>query len=330
MANIVLTVAEARDGKLKKASLEAVSAGKALADQAGAECVVLLAGAGVSGLAGDLGRAGAARVVLVDSPDLATHSSDGMARIVAGQVKAIAPAAVLFAHTATGKDVAPRVSALLGTGLVSDATALHFEGGRYAATKPVFAGKAFVKCAGEKSPFMATLRPNAFAATQTGSEPKVEQAEAGVAASEFKARVKEVLKASAERVPLAEAKVIVSGGRGLKGPENVHLLEKLVEAFGPGVAALGASPAVVDAGWWPHREQVGETGKTVSPTLYIAVGISGAIQHLAGMSTSKYIVAINKDPEAPIFKLADYGIVGDALDVLPPLTEAIRKVTSEH
>jgi electron transfer flavoprotein alpha subunit len=284
----------------------------------------------VSGLTGELGRAGAARVVVVDAPDLATHSSDGLARVVAGQVKAIAPVAVLFAHTATGKDVAPRVSALLGTGLVSDVTAVQFEGGRFSATKPVFAGKAFVKCSGEKSPFMATLRPNAFAAVQTGGEPRVETADAGVPAAEFKARVKEVLKASAERVPLAEAKVIVSGGRGLKGPENFHLLEKLVEAFGPGVAALGASRAVVDAGWRPHREQVGQTGKTVSPTLYIAVGISGAIQHLAGMSTSKYIVAINKDPEAPIFKLADYGIVGDALDVLPPLTEAVRKVTSER
>jgi electron transfer flavoprotein alpha subunit len=237
---------------------------------------------------------------------------------------------VLFACTATGKDLAPRVAARFGVGLVSDCTALEWKGDHIEATRPVFAGKAFVRCRAAKPPFMATLRPNAFAMSDGGGAPEVISAEPGVARAEFQAIVKEVLAASTDRVPLQEAKVVVSGGRGMKGPENFNLIEELVAAFGPGVAAQGASRAVVDAGWRPHREQVGQTGKVVSPTLYFAIGISGAIQHLAGMSTSKYIVAINKDPEAQIFKLADYGIVGDAMEVVPALAAAVRQVVGEH
>jgi electron transfer flavoprotein alpha subunit len=331
MSKIILTVAEARDGKLKKASIEAVSAASRLAQGlGGAQVVALLAGAGVSELAAPLGVAGAAKVVLVDSPELGAWSSDGMARVIADRVKAINPDAVLFAHTATGRDVAPRVAALLGVGLVSDATGLSCDGGTLAATRPVYAGKAYIKCHAAAAPFCATLRPNAFPATADGKPPTVERAECSVKKADFKAVVKEVIAGSSGRVPLQEARVIISGGRGLKGPENFPLLEALVAAFGPGVAALGASRAVVDAGWRPHREQVGQTGKVVAPTLYIAVGISGAIQHLAGMSTSKYIVAINRDAEAPIFKIADYGIVGDALEVVPALTDAVKQAAGEH
>src|SRR5690606_8988470 len=200
------------------------------------------------------------------------------------------------------------LAGLLEAGMVSDATALHFEDGRYGATKPVYAGKAYLKSRASRTPFFVTLRPNAFE-PRPGAAAPVEDAAVSADPATFRAVVQEVVAAASDRVPLQEAKVIVSGGRGLKDPDGFKLIEDLAAAFGPGVATVGASRAVVDAGWRPHREQVGQTGKVVAPTLYIAVGISGAIQHLAGMRTSRTIVAINKDANAPIFKLADYGLV---------------------
>lgn len=321
MSNIVV-LAEARSGKIKKPTLEAVGAALGLAGQCNGRVLVLVVGADLDPAVEQLTSSGAASVIALGSPILANYSGDGYAKVIVGELAKHEPAVVLMPHTAMGRDLAPRVAAMLGAGMVSDATALHFEDGRFGATKPVYAGKAYRKYLANTSPFVATLRPNAFEAT-TGSGAEVLTVDPKISAADLKAIVLEVVQGASDRVPLQEAKVIVAGGRGLKGPEHFHLIEELAAAFGP-TAAVGASRAVVDAGWRPHREQIGQTGKVVSPQLYFAIGISGAIQHLAGMRTSRYIVAINKDANAPIFKLADYGIVGDAFEVVPALTAAIQ------
>jgi electron transfer flavoprotein alpha subunit len=232
---------------------------------------------------------------------------------------------VLFGASSLGKDLAPRVAALLGVGLASDCTALDASAGKLTARRPVMAGKAFEKLAFPLGPALATLRPKVFAAAtpEAGKTAAVEPLAFEWDANAPRAVVTGTSGASGGKADLTESEIIVSGGRGLKGPENFALVEALADALG---ATVGASRAVVDAGWRPHGDQVGQTGKTVSPKLYVAVGISGAIQHLAGMSSSRCIVAINKDADAPIFKIADYGVVGDLFEVVPALTEAIRKL----
>jgi electron transfer flavoprotein alpha subunit len=225
-----------------------------------------------------------------------------------------------------GKDLAPRVAARLGAGLAADCIAVAVEGGRLVATRPVFAGKAQQKVAFPGRPALLSLRPKVFpAAAGAGRTARVETLEIAWSPADARARVRSVEAAAGGSVDLTEAEIIVSGGRGLKGPEHFKVIEALAEALG---ATVGASRAVVDAGWRPHADQVGQTGKTVSPKLYVAIGISGAIQHLAGMSSSRCIVAINKDPEAPIFKIADYGIVGDLFEVVPALTEEVKKLNA--
>ena len=326
MSNNIIVIAEVRSGQLKKTSLEAVSAAADLKGQAGGEVAVIAIGDQLAGATEALQKSEADKVVAVESAALSNYSGDGFCRVVVEQLESLAPAAILMAHTAMGKDLMPRVAAAVKTGLVTDATALHFEDGKFGATKPVFAGKAYLKSMAESAPFMATLRPNNFE-TREGNCDATSAAQTTLSADDLKSVVAEVIESAGGRVPLQEAGVVVSGGRGLKGPEHFHLVEELAAAFGDG-AAVGASRAVVDAGWREHREQVGQTGKVVAPTLYIACGISGAIQHLAGMRTSRYIVAINKDPEAPIFKVADYGIVGDVFEVLPQLTEAVKKAVA--
>jgi len=328
MSNNIVVIAEARNGALKKPSLEAVSAAVDLSAQAGGEVIAVVLGHGIESAAAELQASGAQRVLAIESEALANYSGDGYACAVVEALSDLGASGVVMAHTAMGKDLAPRIAAQLGVGLISDATALHFEDGKYGATKPVYAGKAYVKSMAEKSPFMATVRPNNFEA-KTGGAAELSQASPSLDAAAIKAIVTEVVAGASDSVPLAEASVVVSGGRGLKEAEHFNLIEDLAAAFGPGVAAIGASRAVVDAGWRPHREQVGQTGKVVAPPLYIACGISGAIQHLAGMSTSKCIVAINKDPEAPIFKVADYGIVGDVFEVLPALTQAVKSAVAD-
>jgi electron transfer flavoprotein alpha subunit len=323
MSKNIVVIAEARGGKLKRPSLEAVATAAGLAARTGGQVIALLPGAGLSDASAALSDSGAHKVIVIEAPHLANYSGDGYCRAVLEALPECDAAAILMAHTAMGKDLAPRVAATLATGLVSDASALHFQDGVFGATKPVYAGKAYRRSEGVKAPFMATLRPNVFAADGSG-DATIETRTPTFDAGALKAVVTEIVASAGDRVPLQEAKVVVSGGRGLKAPEHFELIEKLAAAFGPGVAAVGASRAIVDAGWRPHREQVGQTGKVVSPTLYIACGISGAIQHLAGMSTSKCIVAINKDAEAPIFKVADYGIVGDVFEIVPALTEAVK------
>jgi len=277
-------------------------------------------GPGSETLAGELSAQGADRVRVFDDPALAAYATESYARALAQAIADTKPSVVLVPFTAMGKDLAPRVAARVGAGLASDCVALEVKDGRMVARRPMYAGKAYaaVEWAGE--PQMATLRPNVFPlGTQDASRP-VEVVRAKVDAS-ARARVTATTATAQGRLPLTEAQIIVSGGRGLKGPENFHLVESLADALG---AAVGASRAVVDAGWVDHQLQVGQTGRTVSPSLYVACGISGAIQHLAGMSSARCIVAINKDPDAPIFKIADYGVLGDLFEILPRLTEAAK------
>jgi electron transfer flavoprotein alpha subunit len=322
MSKIWLTFIEQREGKIKKASLEALTLAKNLASEAGGTVHAALIGKSIQGLCTEIAGYGATKVFLAESPDLELYSGDAYSKALAQAAKDSGAQIVLASHTAMGKDLLPRVASILEAGMVSDATQVELQGEDLVATKPVFAGKAYktIKVTGQ--PFCLTLRPNTLPPQK--SEGAGEPVTVEAPAKPFLDFVKEILAASTDKTPLQEASIVVAGGRGLKEPENWKLVEGLAEAFGPGIAAVGASRAVVDAGWRPHSEQVGQTGKVVSPTLYIALGISGAIQHLAGMSTSKFIVAVNKDPDAPIFKVANYGIVGDVMEVVPSLIEAVK------
>jgi len=317
---MILTFAEVRDGKLRRSALEAVSEARRLAGALSGPVRTVLVGNGVKALADELASYGSDQVVAFDDEALAAYATEPYARALAQAITEAKPAVVLVPYTALGKDMAPRVAARVGAGLASDCVSLSVKDGRLVARRPMYAGKAYATVAWAGEPQMATLRANVFAVGKADTSRKAEVLSATVDKA-ARARVTAV-KATAEgKVELTEAQVIVSGGRGLKGPEHFHLVQELGDAMG---AAVGASRAVVDAGWVDHQMQVGQTGKTVSPTLYIACGISGAIQHLAGMSSSKYIVAVNKDADAPIFKVANYGIVGDAFEVLPKLTEAAK------
>ena len=316
----ILAVVEQKHGKLRKAGREAVAAARQLADALGATVdAIIPARAGVE--TAGLGEAGADRVLVAAHDAFEHYSPDGYAATVAAQAKSGGYAAVVLAATAMGKDLAPRLAAQLDAAQAMDATALGTEGGKVTATRPVYAGKAIQTVVLDGAPVIVAVRPNTFQVTAAGKAGTVLQVAAQAGAG--RVTVVEVKEAEQGVLDVAEAAIVVSGGRGMKGPEHFHLIEGLARAFGN--AAVGASRAVVDAGWRPHGEQVGQTGKTVSPQLYVAVGISGAIQHLAGMRTAKVIVAINRDKDAPIFKLADYGIVGDAFEIVPKLTEEITK-----
>jgi electron transfer flavoprotein alpha subunit len=318
---MILTFAETRDGKLRRASLEAVSEARRLADAMGGPVGSVLVGSGVSGLAAELASYGADTVYALDAAALAHYATEVWAAALTQAIGEAKARTVLIPFTALGKDLAPRVAARLGTGLVSDCVAFTVKEARLVARRPMYAGKAYASVTWQGEPQLATLRANVFPLGTPDPSRKAALKALSVV-SGARAGVTETKSAAEGKLELTEAQIIVSGGRGLKGPENFHLVAELGEAFG---AAVGASRAVVDAGWVDHQLQVGQTGKTVSPTLYIACGISGAIQHLAGMSSSKYIVAINRDPDAPIFKVANYGIVGDVFEVLPRLTRAAKE-----
>jgi electron transfer flavoprotein alpha subunit len=318
----VLAFAEQRDNKFRKSSFETVQAARRIADTLGAEFVALVVGSGISELAKELGAYGAPRVLVVDDPQLAQHANAAYAHVIA-EISRNEGATILFLPASQmGKDLAPRIAVKLGAGLASDCTALNVKDGEIIATRPVYAGKALLDVKVTTPVKMFTLRPNVFTATATQGTCTVEKATVALQPEHFVTRVRDV-KVAVGRPDVTEANIIVSGGRGMKGPENWHLIENLADVLG---AAIGASRAVVDAGWRPHDEQVGQTGKTVSPTLYVACGISGAVQHLAGMSSSKCIVAINKDKDAPIFQVADYGIAGDVFEILPELTSELKKM----
>ncbi len=319
----VLAVVEQRDGALRKVSHEVVTGARRLADALGGEVhALIVAAAPVTG-ADELAGFGADRVVTATGDGFARYAPEGMAAIIAERARDGGYRAVVCAATATGKDLAPRVAAKLDVPLAADVTDVGMDGAAVVVTRPVYAGKANLRLSVTAAPAVVSLRPNVFTPVE---RPRAGTAETiAVSTAAGRVTVREVKAAAAGTLDVAEAPIVVSGGRGLKEPENFKLLEELAAAFG-GQAAVGASRAVVDAGWRAHGDQVGQTGKTVSPNLYFAVGVSGAIQHLAGMRTSKVIVAINKDKDAPIFKVADYGIVGDLFEVVPRLTEEIRRV----
>jgi electron transfer flavoprotein alpha subunit len=308
----ILVFVEHNAGQPRRASLECLAAAGAL----GAEVTAILTGAEASAAAATLGNHGAAKAICLTGAD--SYSPDATARDIAAVAGELGTKTFLSAATSNGKDLAPRVAMLLDSVLFSDCTALEGSADNPKGTRPWLAGKAIAHCTSSGPVFCATTRVNSFPVNETGGNAEVSERPAS---TDGLTVVTEISAKETGKLDVSEAPVIVSGGRGLKEPEGFKIIEDLAAAFGN--AAVGASRAVVDAGWRPHSEQVGQTGKVVSPGLYFAVGISGAIQHVAGMKTSGVIVAINKDAEAPIFKLADYGIVGDAFEILPVLTEAV-------
>jgi electron transfer flavoprotein alpha subunit len=323
----VLAIVEQREGKIRGVSSEVVSVAARLAQGlGGAAHAILVGGSGVSAGATEMGRFGAEKILVTEDDALRDYHPQGYAQVVTDAVREGGYGAVVFAATAQGKDLAPRVAALLDVPLASDVTDFRVEDGGIVAVRPIFSGKAFASLTFSASPAMLSIRPNVFQAQESAAGGGVEAFNPeGLDPSAWTVRVGEFQPSGGGSKDVAEASMVVTGGRGMKGPENWSLLEELRDALGED-AALGASRAVIDAGWRPHSEQVGQTGKTVAPKLYFALGISGAIQHLAGMRTSQTIVAVNKDRDAPIFQVADYGIVGDLFEVLPRITEEVRKL----
>jgi len=320
----ILVFVEQRDGVIRRASLEALSEARRLAGAAGVELTAVIVGEQVAGLAATLGKYGAAKVLLADEGRFSRYSPEGYSAAVGAAVERVQPVAVLMAASAMGRDLSGRLAARLNAGCLADVTKVWLEDGRVVAQRPVYSGKALATVdGGEGALVVVTLRPNVFAVEEVGGEAPVEPLVIGE--TPIRAVTREVIAAAGAELDVAEADIVVSGGRGLRAPENFSLVRELAGVLG---AAVGASRAVVDAGWIDHAHQVGQTGKVVSPSLYIACGISGAIQHMAGMSSSKVIVAINKDADAPIFKVADYGVVGDLFEVVPAMSEALRELKS--
>ena len=317
----ILVFAEQRDGQLKSYALEAVSEGRRLADASGGSLAVCLLGNGISGLAAQVGSHGADTVLTAESSELASYQPGAYAKLLAEALQVSGAEVVLLSSSVMGRELGALLAAKAGASLLSDVVGTTWDNGHLTVTRPVYAGKALLKVAARRSPVIVTLRPNVFAAVEQAGAGKVETLPVGLDAGAKAVQVTNTVMKASTRPELTEASIIVSGGRGMGGPENYTVIETLADTLGAGV---GASRAAVDAGWRPHSDQVGQTGKTVSPNLYIACGISGAIQHLAGMSSSKCIVAINTDPEAPIFKVADYGIVGDLFEVVPALNKAVK------
>ena len=323
MAKGVWIVAEQRDGALRKISFELASTARKLADQTGDEVGAILLGSGIESLAAELGKYGVDKVFVGDNAAMEPYITEAHAAVVAKVVKENDPAILLLGASVQGKDLSARVAAKLATGLATDCTDVKIDGGKLVAIRPMYAGKCFGEVVTSTTPQMASLRPNVFPVAENAKAGTVVKVDAVVDAASIKSKILEIQKDTSGKVDLTEAMVIVSGGRGMKGPEGYPILEELADVL---KGCVGASRAAVDAGWRPQKDQVGQTGKVVSPNLYIACGISGAIQHLAGMSSSKYIVAINKDAEAPIFTKADYGVVDDLFKVVPELTNACKKL----
>ena len=316
----ILVIAEHRGGKLKKGAFELIGA----STSSGNETHVALLGEGVDSLAGELGQYGAQKVHLALSPALKNYSAEAYVAVLEGLAKELKPDVILASHSPTGRDLMPRLAARLDAGLASDCIQISLQGGQVTARRPVYAGKATAEVeflgAGVR---LLTVRPNAIGIPQPDASKKAEIAAFQVNLSGLKTTVKDVVQGSGGRPDVTEAAIVISGGRSLKNAENFKILEDLADVVG---GAVGASRAAVDAGFRPHRDQVGQTGKVVSPSLYIACGVSGAIQHLAGMRTSKVIVAINTDPDAPIFQVADYGVVADLFTAVPLLTQELKKL----
>lgn len=325
---MILVYIEIREGKVKKSSLESLSEAKRRAAELNEEVAAVLVGHGVGNLAADVFRYGASKAYILENTLFAHYSSQGYAHALfslAGEVK---PSVIFFAASSLGKDLAPRLAAKMGVDLATDCIRTAVKDGKLEVTRPIFAGKALATLIFKSSPQIATLRPNIFPPVEPEEKSgEVIEKQVVIAEDLIQGKTVETLKEEGVELDVTEADIVISGGRGIKGAENFDLLRELSRILPH--SAVGASRSAVDSGWIDHQHQVGQTGKTVSPNLYLAFGISGAIQHLAGMSSSKHIVAVNKDPEAPIFKVADYGIVGDLFQVIPFLKEELKKVISE-
>ena len=317
MSNKVLVLAETREGSLRNVSFEAIAAGKKI----GGEVVSVLIGDGVAGVANELIAYGADRVVTVEHPHLKAYTSDGFSQALMAVVEQEKPEAIVFGHTALGKDLAPKIASKLQSGLISDVTEIEGEGDDAVFIRPIYSGKAFEKVKVKDGVVFATIRPNNIAPLAKDDSRSGDVTALTVDITNLRTIIKEVVRKSTDGVDLSEAKVVVAGGRGVKSEEGFEPLKELANLLG---GAVGASRGACDAEYCDYSLQIGQTGKVVTPDLYIAAGISGAIQHLAGMSNSKVIVAINKDPEANIFKVADYGIVGDLFEVIPMLIEEFK------
>ncbi|NQV14105.1 electron transfer flavoprotein subunit alpha/FixB family protein [bacterium] len=319
----ILVFAEQRDGQLKSYALEAISTGRRLADAAGGSLSVCLIGSGVAALTATIASYGADKIISADSADLAIYSPGDYANILADTLTASSAAVVLLSSSAMGRELGALLAAKADASLLSDVVEVSWDTDHLLVKRPVYAGKAYLKIAARRTPVLVTLRPNVFPASEKPGSGTVENISFTSSAADGRATVTDTAHKESTRPELTEASIIVSGGRGMGGPENYNIIEALADTL---EAAVGASRAAVDAGWRPHADQVGQTGKTVSPNLYIACGISGAIQHLAGMNSSKCIVAVNTDPEAPIFKIADYGIIADLFEVVPALDAAATEL----
>ncbi|MFJ8245727.1 electron transfer flavoprotein subunit alpha/FixB family protein [Peribacillus asahii] len=321
MASKFLVLGEVRDGSLRNVSFEAIGAAKVAAD--GGEVVGVLIGESVQALGLELIQYGADRVVVVEDAKLAQYTSDGFSQALLAVIEAENPDGLIIGHTSLGKDLAPKIAGKLEAGLISDVTALEVAGGNTVFTRPIYSGKAFEKKIVTGGLVFATIRPNNIEPLQKDESRSGDVVTLSANITDLRTIIKDVVRKASEGVDLSEAKVIISGGRGVKSAEGFEPLKELAEVLG---AAVGASRGACDADYCDYSLQIGQTGKVVTPDLYIACGISGAIQHLAGMSNSKVIVAINKDPEANIFNVADYGIVGDLFEVVPLLTEEFKKL----
>lgn len=317
----VLVYIENIDGQLKKSAFEVATYGKDIATQLGTEAIALSIGEISSDELSKLGTYGISKVYHVSNEDLKTFVNQAYASIIASAAKQENASVVVLSNTFSGKGLAPRLATKLEAGVVSGAISIPTINGKtFEIQKTAFSNKAIATVVVDSAVKIISINPNSYTVKETGGTASVEPFTASVQASDFNTVVKDIVRAT-DKISLPEAEIVVSAGRGMKGPENWGMIEELAEVLG---AATACSKPVSDAGWRPHAEHVGQTGIVVSPNLYIAIGISGAIQHLAGVSSSKTIVVINKDPEAPFFKVADYGIVGDAFTIVPKLTEALK------
>jgi electron transfer flavoprotein alpha subunit len=318
MAKGTWVVVDQRDGKIRKVAFELLSEAQKFGDEVSAVVI----GKGVEGLAPELAKYGADKVIVADDDVFANYNTGAYVAQMAAMIKEYDPAVILFGHTSMGKDLAARLAQKLEVGMATDCVAVEISGGKGIFTRPIYAGKAFAKVQLEGAPILATIRAGVMEVKESNKAGAVVKAAVAATAADVYQTFKEFIPSVSTRPELTEADVVVSGGRGMKGPEGVKVIEELADLLG---AAVGGSRAAIDSGWLGHEYQVGQTGKVVNPTLYIAAGISGAIQHLAGMSSSKFIAAINTDPEAPIFGVADFGVVGDLFKVIPVVVAELKK-----
>lgn len=323
----VLIYAEIKAGKIKKSAFELASEGRKLADALGGDLGAALIGPGLDSFATDLAKYGVDTVYCVEAPELETYNSEYFGQALAHLITETKPEIVLMSHTMQGKDLAPRTAAKLGVAAIADCVSFRLEGTTLIGKRPMYAGKCFAEWSATGSPQIATARPNVLETAEVSKAGAVSKVSFSVDAGRSTYVTKDLNLDTSGKVDLTEAEIIVSGGRGMGGPDYT-LIEEMAGIFGSR-ATVGASRAAVDAGWRKHSDQVGQTGKTVTPNLYIACGISGSIQHLAGMGSSKVIVAINKDTEAPIFTKADYGIVGDLFKVIPEFNKELKAILAE-